>query len=237
MKKIHVSLAVFVLCQILALVAMASSAGPGISADEAMARLKDGNGRFVSGAAVYIQPSPTRRRSTALEGQKPFATVLSCADSRVPVELLFDQGVGDVFVIRVAGNVANVDELGTIEYGAEHLGVPLLVVLGHTKCGAVTAVTKGEEVHGNIAKLVAPIVPAVAEAKARFPKLSGGELVEKAIVANVWQAVSDVFANSPVVKEMVKAGKVKVVGAMYDIDSGKVEFLGEHPRQAELTAG
>lgn len=214
--------------------ALASSAGPGISPDAALTKLKEGNSRYVAGASVAPHQDAARRHETTIGGQHPFATVLACSDSRVPVEVVFDQGVGDLFVVRVAGNVSATDEVGTIEYGAEHLGVPLVVVLGHTHCGAVTAVVKNESVPENVERLVAPIVPAVKAVKARFATVNPEELIDKAIEANMWQSISDLFAKSPLVKKMVAAGKVKVVGAIYDIDSGEVRWYGEHPNQANL---
>uniref|UniRef100_I2Q1N4 Carbonic anhydrase n=1 Tax=Desulfovibrio sp. U5L TaxID=596152 RepID=I2Q1N4_9BACT len=213
---------------------LASSGGPEVSADEALSRLKEGNTRFVSQANVAPHQDAARRHETATGGQHPFATVLSCADSRAPVEVLFDQGVGDLFVVRVAGNVAATDEIGTIEYGAEHLGVPLVVVLAHTKCGAVTAVVKNEPVTENIGKLVAPIVPAVKGVKARFAASDVNEIISRSIEANMWQAVSDIYAKSPMLKKMAADGKIKVVGALYDIDSGEVHWFGEHPSEGNL---
>jgi carbonic anhydrase len=164
------------------------------------------------------------------------ATVLSCSDSRVPVELLFDQGIGDVFTVRVAGNVADTDELGTIEYGVDHLETPVLVVMGHTKCGAVTAVATGAEVHGHIPALVDNIGPAVAQAKAKNPTLDAKGIVAPAITENVFQAVSDVITKSAAVRSRLKDGKVKIVGALYHLEDGSVEWLGEHPKQKELIA-
>jgi carbonic anhydrase len=202
--------------------------------DQALERLQRGNERFVASKPIHPDLDPLRRSITAKEGQRPFAMVLGCSDSRVPVEHVFDAGLGDLFVIRVAGNVTYFDQAGTIEYGAEHLGANLLVVMGHTKCGAVAAVVNGAQEHGNIPALVANIVPAVNRARAENPGLSGPELVDKAVEANVWQSIEDLFKQSPAMREMVKAGKVKVVGAVYDIESGKVKWLGEHSRQAEL---
>ncbi|EHJ46881.1 carbonic anhydrase [Solidesulfovibrio carbinoliphilus subsp. oakridgensis] len=213
---------------------LASSGGSEVSADEALSRLKEGNTRFVSQANVAPHQDAARRHETATGGQHPFATVLSCADSRAPVEVLFDQGVGDLFVVRVAGNVAATDEIGTIEYGAEHLGVPLVVVLAHTKCGAVTAVVKNEPVTENIGKLVAPIVPAVKGIKARFAASDVNEIISRSIEANMWQAISDIYAKSPMLKKMAADGKIKVVGALYDIDSGEVRWFGEHPSEGSL---
>jgi carbonic anhydrase len=234
MKRFVAAFAGAVITFSMAGAAMAFSGGSGISAEEALARLKEGNTRYVAGAAVTPRQDAARRHETAVGGQHPFVSVLSCADSRVPVETLFDQGIGDVFVIRVAGNVANTDEIGTIEYGTEHLGTPLVVVLAHTKCGAVTAVVKGEHVTENIGKLVAPIVPAVASVKSRFASGDLNELINRSIEANMWQAIADMYAKSPLLKKMAADGKIKVVGALYDIDSGDVHWFGEHPSNANL---
>jgi carbonic anhydrase len=165
----------------------------------------------VAGASVHPRQEAARRSETGQNGQHPFATVLTCSDSRVPPEVLFDQGIGDVFVVRVAGNVASTDEIGSIEYGADHLGTPLVVVLAHTKCGAVTAVVKDEHLTPNIAKLVAPIVPAVKGVKARFSTSDTDEIISKSIEANMWQAIADMFAKSPVIKKLAAEGKIKVI--------------------------
>jgi carbonic anhydrase len=142
-----------------------------------------------------------------------------------------------VFVIRVAGNVADTDEIGTIEYGVGHLGSPLVVVMGHTKCGAVTAVVDGAKVHGHIGQLVENIGPAAQKARAANPDLKGPALVSEAIAANVWQSVEDLILKSDEVREKVAEGKVQVVGAVYDIHSGNVQWLGEHPQQSTLVKG
>jgi carbonic anhydrase len=215
----------------------ASSTGPEVSAvspDKAMQNLKEGNERFVSGKSSHPRMDAARVIETSKNGQHPFATILTCSDSRVPAELIFDQGIGDIFIVRVAGNVCSTDEAGTIEYGAGHLGAPLLVVLGHTGCGAVTAVATGAEVGGNIAPLVANIKPAVVKASAANPHLSGADLVPEAIKANCWQSIESLFKSSEETRELVKSGKLKVVAAIYNISTGKVGWLGEHPDQAKL---
>jgi len=164
----------------------ASAAGPGVSADDALAMLKEGNDRFAAGKSGYPNTAANRRQETASGGQHPFATVLSCSDSRVPVEYIFDRGIGDLFVIRVAGNVADTDEIATAEYGVDHLGTPVLMVLGHTRCGAVTAVATGAQVHGKLPQLVDNIVPAVRKAQTERPDLKGDALVNEAITNNIW---------------------------------------------------
>jgi carbonic anhydrase len=127
-----------------------------------------------------------------------------------------------------------VDETASLEYGTDHLGTPLLLVLGHTHCGAVTAVAQGDDVHGNIPALVKSIIPAVAQAKKNKPGATGEDLVNAAIDANVWQAIEDLFRSSPTISSKVRNGKLKVVGALYDIDTGKVTWMGSHPKQDQL---
>ncbi len=200
--------------------------------DAALMMLKEGNARYVSGKTQHPNEEPERRHLTASEGQEPIATILGCSDSRDPVELIFDRGVGDLFVVRVAGNVAGDDEMATIEYGAEHLGSPLLVVMGHTKCGAVTAVATHAKVHGHLPNLAAHIQRAAANAEKEGA--TGEGLIRAAITANVWVQIEDLIKNSEIVRGLVKSGKVSVVGAVYDIDSGKVNFLGAHPEMASF---
>ncbi|MHC1741455.1 MAG: carbonic anhydrase [Syntrophobacteraceae bacterium] len=215
----------------------ASGPGPGLSADQAMTRLQEGNARFSGGSVTHPNCDPARRSLTASQGQAPFVTILGCSDSRVPVELLFDSGIGDLFVIRVAGNVADTDEIGSMEYGVDHLGTPLLVVLGHTKCGAVTATVQEASVHGHIPSIVGKIEPAVEKAKSANPSKGKEALVDDAIKANIWQAIEDTLSESETIRKAVVEGKLKVVGAMYDIDKGTVAFLGNHPNQAKILAG
>lgn len=211
----------------------AAASAPG--AAEALDMLKSGNARFAHQHARHPHLDEARRHETAAE-QHPLATVLACSDSRVPVEEIFDEGIGDVFVIRVAGNVCDTDETGSIEYGVVHLNTPLVVVLGHTSCGAVTAVATGEIVHGSIPALVDNIVPAVAAARRAHPDLVGKQLVPAAIRANVFQSMADLLSHSEDIRDLVKQRKVIVLGAVYHVDSGEVEWLGPHPRQRALLA-
>lgn len=213
----------FLLAPIAALAS--SDAAHPVSPEQALQMLSEGNLRFALGQSTHPNTSFSRRLVTTTDGQAPFATVIACSDSRVPVEILFDQGVGDLFVIKVAGNVADTDEIGSAEYGVDHLGTPVLMVLGHTYCGAVTAVTTGAEVHGSIPKLVDNIVPAVEKAKHEHPGAEQAELINAAIEANVWQAVDDIMTKSHAIAERAAAGKVVVVGAIYDILTGKVRII------------
>ncbi len=225
------------LCSILLLLCapvFASGNGTALTSDQALTMLKEGNGRFTRNTVDHPDQGFTARTQTSAKGQAPFACVLSCSDSRVPVEILFDRGIGDIFVIRVAGNVANVDEIASLEYGTDHLNVPLLVVLGHSQCGAVTAVVKNEEAHGNIPYLIKGIIPAVEAVKKKDPNASGESLVDLAVKANVWQAIEDIFKKSPIIADRVKNNKLKVLGAYYQLDTGKVSWMGEHPNQDKL---
>jgi carbonic anhydrase len=206
-----------------------------VTAEQAIRTLQKANQRFTSNERIHPHLSATRLKEVASE-QRPFATVLSCSDSRVPIEHIFDAGLGDLFVVRVAGNVADVDEIGTIEYGVGHLHTPLLVVLGHTACGAVTAVATDAELHGSIPQLVDNIIPAVRATAERFPGVPMKELVPAAIKANVWQSIADIYEHSPEVCTLVNAGQLKVVGAIYHLEDGSVEWLGSHPKQSEIVA-
>lgn len=237
MKKMGLYLlAVAMVLTLNAPVVWSSDAAPGVSPDAAMNTLKEGNARFLSGAMKHPDQDQARRALTSSKGQHPIATVLSCSDSRVPVEILFDSGIGDIFVVRVAGNVADIDETGSLEYGVDHLGTPVLLVLGHTQCGAVTAVVQNAPLHGNIPTLVDNIAPAVAKAKAAHPEMSGEALVEEAVKANVWQVMDDTFKLSEAIRERVKSGKVKVIGAVYNLADGKIDWMGSHPEQDQLIA-
>ncbi len=206
-----------------------------LDSSSAESALLAGNERFALGKSIHPRLQNDHRASLA-SGQNPFATVIACSDSRVSPELLFDQGIGDLFVIRVAGNVADVDEVGSIEYGVDHLHTPLLVVLGHTHCGAVTAVALSHEVHGSIPQLVDNITPAVARAKAKSSNLSQDELVASAVNENVWVSIEDLLDRSEATRSLIKAGSLRVVGAVYELETGQVKWLGEHPQQAQLIA-
>jgi carbonic anhydrase len=191
-----------------------------VSAQEAIDRLTQGNQRFVSGHLQHPRQSPERRAELA-NTQIPLAVVIGCADSRTSPELVFDQGLGDLFVIRVAGNVVDDHALGSVEYAAEHLGTHLVVVLGHERCGAVKAARESApsngQPHDHIASLVAAIKPAVDSTQG-----ADADATCKANVANVVRALRD---SEPVLRESVHAGTLQVIGAYYDLDTGKVTFL------------
>lgn len=193
--------------------------------------LREGNLRFAEGKSFHPNLEASRRSALATAGQEPIATVLACSDSRDPVELIFDRGIGDLFIVRVAGNVAGLSELATIEYGVTHLGTPVLIVMGHTKCGAVTAAVQGAELHGHLPSLISLIKPAAD--KAKLAALEETQ-VSRAIELNVWQQIENVFHRSALVRDAALAGKVQLVGALYDIASGRVQWLGPHPEWDRL---
>jgi carbonic anhydrase len=196
---------------------------PMLTADQALQMLMEGNKRYV--AAKLLRPNQSaQRRGEVAKDQNPFAAILGCSDSRVPAEVIFDQGLGDLFVIRLAGNVADNLALGSIEYAVEYLSVPLVMVLGHSRCGAINATVqvaeKGVPAPGHIANLVEAIWPAVNQVRGR-----PGDLVDNAITANVALVVERLKSMPPMLSEFVQSGKLSIVGARYDLDTGVVERL------------
>lgn len=210
--------------------ASAHAAPDGVPADEALARLLDGNARFVTSSAGHPHQDAARREVLA-GGQAPFAIVVSCSDSRVPPEVVFDQGLGDLFVIRVAGNV--VDDLGlaSIEYAAEHLGTKLVMVLGHERCGAVTAAVQGGHLPGHLPTLMEALQPAVDAHREAH-----GDPVEGAMLANIELTAANIRSSAPILAGLVAGGELRVVGARYDLDTGAVEVVDPAPRHAGLDA-
>lgn len=208
-----------------------SSVGP--TADEVLTALKEGNARFVAGTPQHPHSGMDRVIETSA-GQTPMATVIGCSDSRVALERLFDRGIGDLFVVRVAGNVADTDEIGSAEYGTGHLHTPLMIILGHTKCGAVSAVASGAALHGSIPSLVDNIIPAVERARHANPGVSDKDLIPFAVRENVFESIASTLTHSQEIRDLVTEGKLRVVGAIYDIDTGIVDWLGEHPAQSAL---
>ena len=195
-----------------------------LTPDKIIQILKEGNARFTSNNLTARDHSAQVRNSA--DGQYPKAIVLSCIDSRIPVEDVFDRGIGDLFVARVAGNVVNSDILGSIEYGCKVAGAKLILVLGHEHCGAVTAAIKGVEM-GNITSMLQKIHPAIEELDTgSHVKGSADEVfVHNVCISNVRHSMAEILANSPVLRQMVDEGQIQIVGAVYDMDTGIVEFL------------
>lgn len=193
------------------------------AASGAMQRLLEGNARFVSGKSQHPNQDAARRGETA-KGQKPFAVIVGCADSRTSPELLFDQGIGDLFVVRLAGNIVDDAALGSIEFAVAKLGARHIVVLGHEKCGAVSAAVdaaKGAAAPpGRIGSIVDAIKPAAVSVQGQ-----SGDAVENAMKANVQRVVERIKKDSEVLAPYLKSGELTVVGARYDLDDGKVEQL------------
>jgi len=187
--------------------------------DQALQMLVTGNRRYVSGQALHPNQSAERRQAL-VSGQQPFAAVLACADSRVPPEVFCDQGLGDLFVVRNAGNVVDDVVLGSLEYAVEHLGAPLVAVIGHTRCGAITAAVQGGHAPGHIASVVDRLKPAVAAASGE-----AGNAVLNAVVANVRQAVAALKACEPILAEAARIGRLQVAGGVYYLDTGELEFI------------
>lgn len=196
------------------------------SADDAIACLRKGNRRFAAGESIVDESSWHTKRTELVGGQSPFAVVLACSDSRVPVELVFDQGLGDLFVIRVAGNIAAPSQIGSVEYAAAQLGAKLVVVLGHSNCGAVAATLEAlrqNEVHQspNLRAIVDRIRPAVEPLLNNDKQTS----LHEAVVANVRQSVEHLRHGSAILEELVAAGDLTIIGAEYSLESGRVTFL------------
>ena len=209
-------------------------AAPQIAPEEALQMLMDGNARFVTGNLSHPHESLDLAKDTAVHGQHPFVTILSCSDSRVPLNVIFDQGIGDIFAIRVAGNVVGSHELGSIEYGVEHAGTRLCIVLGHTKCGAVTAASTGGGNEGNIKSLMQAIRPAVRRTETETGQ-TGKEIVEACAINNVLHQIETLYKESDILREAARKRELMVVGAIYDIESGKVEIVRPRPKTAVET--
>jgi carbonic anhydrase len=210
-----------------------------LTADQALQLLKDGNRKFIADdpAQASAQDQNSRlgheRRLEIAEGQTPFAVLVSCSDSRVPPELLFGRGLGELFIVRNAGNTVDTTALGSIEYAVAELGVPLVLVLGHQRCGAVDAalsvVEKNATFPGSIGQMIEPIVPAALQAKSAAPaNTARDQVLDMAVRENVKRVVTRLrTASEPILLEPQKAGKLKIVGARYDLDEGSVDFFME----------
>ena len=204
------------------------------SAQQALQRLREGNHRFVTDGVGKGSGSDQSRRSELVDGQKPFAIVLGCSDSRVPAEIVFDQGLGDLFVIRVAGNIVAPSQIGSVEFAASVFGTPLVVVMGHTKCGAVVATLEElERPTGNrspnlqtIVNLIRPSVEVLLEGGLRDDP---DELLRAAIRANIRSSVRQLKAGSKIIEELTEKGRLLVVGAEYSLETGIVEFFDGLP--------
>ena len=197
---------------------VANAQNKDITPDEALKKLVEGNDRFVNQKRTSRNQGQERLTEVA-QGQEPFAAILGCADSRVPGEIVFDQGLGDLFVCRVAGNIATPEEIGSLEFGTLVLGAKIIVVMGHERCGAVKAAIKGGELPGSIGSLIKSIDIGSVTLKSEVP----GD-VDKSAQANVNHQV-ETLKKSPILSDLIAKDKLKIVGAYYDLDTGKVAIL------------
>ncbi len=198
-----------------------------ITAQEALERLKAGNARYISESATSDVVLDESHRTALVDGQEPFAIILGCSDSRAPAELIFDQGLGELFVIRVAGNIAAPSQIGSVEYAAAQIGTPLVVVLGHTNCGAIAAtlqqLRKPEDLRSpNLKAIVHRIEPALSQLD-----LDSNDIMQQAVEVNVEATISNLNAGSEILQSKIADGLLTIVGAVYDLQSGQVTFLDE----------
>ena len=202
-----------------------------ITATAAVTKLREGNARFVSEHCEHSAHIGKMRRSSLLESQEPFAIILGCSDSRVPSEIIFDQGLGDLFVVRVAGNIVAPSQLGSIEFAVSHFDTPLVVVLGHTCCSAIVATLNEIQSPAqppqspHIDSILGRIRPALEPLCYRQPRLGSEALLQEAIRANVNATVDQLPRNSSLLQDRIEEGKLLIVGAQYHLDSGEVEFF------------
>ncbi len=189
-----------------------------ITPDKALQELLDGNERFAKRKRRNPDQSYSRLVEVA-KGQKPFASILGCADSRVPSEIVFDQGLGDLFVCRIAGNIATTQQIGSLEFGSLVLGSKVIMVVGHERCGAVQAAMKGDPVPGQIGSLLEAIKPSVESSKDK-----SGDKLENACKANILAQIKKLKSSS-VLSELIKAEKLKIVGGYYDLDTGEISIV------------
>jgi carbonic anhydrase len=204
-----------------------------LTPDMALQILQEGNERFVSN--LKVNRNLLQQVNETKEGQFPFATVLSCIDSRTSAELIFDQGLGDVFSVRIAGNVLNSDILGSMEFATKVAGSKLVMVLGHTRCGAVKGACADVKM-GNLTSLLSKLTPLVDAERHAHPDLDASELVERVALRNVREVMRQIPKRSSILAELVAEGKLKITGGLYNVETGVVEFLNEGSAPIELPA-
>lgn len=207
---------------LLFLMSILQSLNAQVNSDDALKKLTEGNKRFVAGKSIRPNQTPEKIKELAT-GQKPFAVIVGCSDSRVPNEIVFDQGLGDLFIVRTAGQVSSYASWGSMEFATTALGARLIVVLGHTKCGAVSAACAVPDVPGHIVTLINAIKPA-----AEIARDMEGDLVDNAVRVNVAKQVEQLKGLEPVLSKKTKSGEIKIVGAVYHLETGKVELLPEN---------
>ncbi|NLK66113.1 MAG: carbonic anhydrase [Campylobacteraceae bacterium] len=187
-----------------------------VTSSSALQELKDGNARFL--AKKPINTDYEKQIAETKDGQKPHSAILTCMDSRVPPEIIFDQGIGNIFSLRNAGNIEDPNILGSLEYAVKFAGSKLIVVMGHTNCGAVTGAVENVE-SGNLSQLLDQIKPSIKD------PLDDPKVVDKTAMNNVKKTINDILVTSPTIKEMVDKGEIEIIGAFYDLSTGKVDFF------------
>jgi carbonic anhydrase len=205
-----------------------------ITSLEALQRLRDGNRRFVDGTATSQATLSTSRRNELVTGQEPFAIILGCSDSRVPAEIVFDQGLGDLFVIRIAGNIVAPSQIGSVEFAADRFGTPLVVVLGHSRCGAVSATLEAitgpqKAASRHIHSIVERVRPSIEPLLATELRNDPDALVGHAVRANVRASANQLRHGSEILEKLVQQNKLLIVGAEYSLETGEVEFFDGVP--------
>ena len=197
--------------------------------DKALQKLIEGNKRYIEGTADGAELTITTRRQDITDGQNPFAVILGCSDSRVPAELVFNRGLGDLFVIRVAGNIVAPSQIGSVEFACQHFGTRLVVVLGHSHCGAINATVDaltGESgsLSPNVASIVDLVTPAVHPIVMSEQYADKDELIHEAMRANVEQSVNGLQMRSSILRDMVNKDQIRIIGAEYSLETGVVDF-------------
>jgi carbonic anhydrase len=208
-----------------------------ISAPDALEHLREGNRRFVSGVRVSAVLDSQTRRNAVADGQEPFAIILGCSDSRVPAEIVFDQGLGDLFVIRVAGNIVASSQIGSVEFAAERFGTPLVVVLGHSRCGAILATLEElmrprEKQSRNLRSIVDRIRPSVEGLLATELRQDPEALMRHAVRANIRASANQLRHGSDVLEQLIQQERILVVGAEYSLETGVVDFFENVPERS-----
>lgn len=193
--------------------------------EEAIERLKDGNARFAEGRQLHPNLGEERRHETYHRGQNPFAAILSCADSRGPVEMIFDQGLGDIFSIRNAGNTCGPNVIGSLEIGVYKLHIPLLVVLGHTDCGAINLSFDKTEISGYVSDIINHIAPLIESVKQQHSHRKREDIIIEVAKANARLGVNDILERSDIIRQRVNSGRLKVLPALHCLKSGCVEWF------------
>jgi len=204
-----------------------------INADNALQKLVEGNQRYIEGTADGAELTITTRRQDISDGQNPFAVILGCSDSRVPPELVFNRGLGDLFVIRVAGNIVAPSQIGSVEFACQHFGTQLVVVLGHSHCGAIKATVNAlmgdpDQLSPNVASIIDRVTPAVHPIVKHNQFVDKDDLIHQAMRANVEQSVNGLQMRSRILRGMVDKGQIKIVGAEYSIETGIVDFYQDN---------